>query len=700
MKCVKLIIIFLVFFASHVTCNKNDIQVQDKNDTAETPTWRILSGAWRIDENIISTVSTINENKDFILVNNITSTDSRWESLHLEFMLEDNMTNISAGLALNTKSKDNFGFLRIRKSDNQTFLQAGVWEYGSFRTILNTPLEENLSYGEWYYLKIIPTKERDILPPWTIILGEKSEEREERVIFERAIHNQRPLFGRGAAGLYADQSNVTFKNFEVKKASEFDHADSIRVAPLFKNGMVLQRRTTFPVWGKGLPGKTVKITIFDEEFSSVVDESGDWKINLHPLEAAESTEMVISSNNDTIQLQDIAIGEVWLASGQSNMEMQVWQSDVNTIAEKIKTDENLRFFIQPKWPSEIPLFDNGGNWQKAVPENIEKWSAVAYSFALQIREKLDIPVGIIFSAWGGTTAECWLPRDMLKNDPYTKPILDQYEYAKNALEKGENIVGVHPYNVPGQHKSPGALFNGMINPLVPFPVKGVIWYQGESNTERAKQYEALFALLINSWRGLWNNPELYFAYVQLAGYDGGESGANIDSAWPQLRDAQRSVMDKLNHVGMAVAIDLGHPTNIHPRQKIEVGDRLARWVLHDMYGFNEVVRSGPLYSSVSFTGNRGSIYFSEVANGLEINNGKDLQGFTIAGEDQVFVTAKAEINSDKRSITVWSDNVNKPVAVRYAWSNNPTEANLTNSENLPASPFRTDTWPLPTDNNR
>ncbi len=697
MKSVRLIIIFLVFFASHVTCNQNDIKVQNKNDTADTPIWRILSGAWRIDENIISIVSTINENKDFILVNNKASTDSHWESLHVEFMIEDNTTNISAGLALNTKSKDNFGFLRIRKSDNQTFLQAGVWEYGSFRTIMNTPLEENLLHGKWYYLKIIPTKDRNKLPPWTIILGE---EREERVIFESAIHNQRPLFGRGVAGLYADQSNVTFKNFEVIKASELNHANSIRVAPLFKNGMVLQRRTTFPVWGKGLPGKTVKITIFDVEFRSVIDKSGNWKINLHPLEAAESTEMVISSNNDTIRLQDIAIGEVWLASGQSNMEMQVWQSDVNEIVEKNKTDENLRFFIQPKWPSEIPLFDNGGNWQKAIPENIEKWSAVAYSFALQIREKLNIPVGIIFSAWGGTTAECWLPRDILKNDSYTKPILDQYEYAKNALEKGENIVGIHPYNIPGHHKSPGALFNGMINPLVPFPVKGVIWYQGESNTERAKQYEALFPLLINSWRSLWSNPELYFAYVQLAGYDGGESGANIDSAWPQLRDAQRSVMNKLNHVGMAVAIDLGHPTNIHPRQKIEVGDRLSRWVLHDIYDFSEVVRSGPLYLSVSFTGNRGSIYFSEVANGLELNNGKDLRGFTIAGEDQVFVPAQAEINNDKKSITVWSDNVNKPVAVRYAWSNNPTEANLTNSESLPASPFRTDTWPLSTDNNR
>jgi sialate O-acetylesterase len=680
MRNVLLITLCQLYFVGLVACNKDNIEIQEQQVDAEIPKWKIISGIWQLDKDIISSHSVNSKGVPRILVYNEMNTESQWENLYLEFKIEDFETVVSCGFALNTNNEDDYGFLRIRKTDSETYLQAGVWKFNKFRTSMNIQLEENIIPGEWYYLKIFPTVKRDQKPPWTIILGRK---KDERIIFESPIHNQLPLFGRGITGLYAEGSKVIFKNFKVKNTHKIDQVSTLKVHPLFNNGMILQRRSLIPVWGKGLPGEVVKIFFNDVEYNSIIDKLGNWRINLPPVEATDSTGMMICSVNDTIILNNIAIGEIWLASGQSNMETQVWQSDVAEVVNENSSDEFLRFFIQPKWPSEIPLTENGGNWEKAIPENIEKWSAVAYSFALQLRKKLDVPVGIIYSAWGGTAAECWLPRDVLKNDPLTKPILDRYEN-----------------NVPGHYKSPGALFNGMIYPILPFALNGIIWYQGESNSTRAKQYESLFPLLINSWRNLWQKSDLYFAYVQLSGYDGGAAGANIESAWPQLRDAQRTTMDKLNDVGMAVSIDLGHPTNIHPREKYEVGCRLARWALHDVYGFDEIVRSGPLFLSVSFSGNQANVNFTEVANGLKSKHGREIQGFTIAGEDKIFFPANAQINSDKSSIRVWSNNVLEPVAVRYAWANYPAEANLVNSDDLPASPFRTDTWSLPTDNNR
>lgn len=661
--------------------------------------WIELSGDWEMNSQyILPGLKKDKSTSHYVLSRRDMQSDSKWNSLNVEFRIEDNSIPNLFGFALNTQNKNDFGILRIiRKSLNQFFLQAGFWKNNVFRPSMNVELKEQMIPGRWYQMKIFPTENRNEYRDWTIVLMEKENG---KIIIEKGIQNKMPLFGRGVPGLYTNGGHVTFQNFYVEKITSPSQESHLKLAPLFQSGMVLQRDRNVPVWGKSEPGEIVTIKIKNQKKKARSDNSGKWRIDLDPVKATDSCVMQVISGLDTILLKNIAFGEVWLASGQSNMNMKVWQSDVAGVAQSMPEDRGLRFFIQPRWPSEIPLFTNGGYWEHATPTNSEEWSAVAYSFALQIREKLKVPVGVIWSCWGGTTAECWLPREALKTDPLTKPIMDQYTKAKKALEKGEEPTGIHPYNVPGQHKSPGALFNGMIYPHIPYAMKGVIWYQGEANTGRAKQYESLFPMLIESWRRLWNNADLYFAYVQLAGYNGGQSGSDVESAWPALREAQRITLQKLNNVGMAVTIDLGHETNIHPRQKIEVGKRLARWALHDVYGFNELVRSGPLYESVDFSGDHALVSFSEIAAGLISRDGEELKGFTIAGQDQKFFPAKARVVSDGKQIKVWAEEVTQPVAVRYAWENYPAEANLLNSASLPASPFRTDKWFLPTDKNR
>ncbi len=328
---------------------------------------------------------------------------------------------------------------------------------------------------------------------------------------------------------------------------------------------------------------------------------------------------------------------------------------------------------------------------KIEPIQPDKW----YSFAKQLRKKLNVPIGIIGSYWGGTSAESWLPREVLASDPITKTILDQYLSAQNSLNSGTPISSdVNPFNIPDQSHAPGYLYNGMIYPHIPFAISGVIWYQGESNTLRAEQYETLFPMLINSWRDAWNKPEMNFLFVQLAGYDGKLSGNNIVNAWPHIREGQRLTLNKIENTGMAVAIDLGDISNIHPIYKRELGERLARLALHDVYRYKNIVRCGPLYESVVFEGNSANVSFSETNLSLQIRDGDILQGFVFAGSDRHFYKASAEINADGKSVRIWSDNIGSPVAVRYAWENYPVNANLINNADLPASPFRTDNWPL------
>ena len=686
---------FTIFFCLNINCFAGPPEITRKD---RNPVWIEVLGGWNISNQTVSPdLLKTKSDSQFVLSKGDMEAESRWSEVSVNFKIDEGISEYSAGFALNTKDSSDFGILRIGKISNKPFMQAGWWKYGYYRSKLNIELKQDIRPGEWYNISVHPTTGTKEWRPWTITLKSCQDE---KIIFEQGIQNEMPLFGRGITGLYARGGGVSFNKFQINIDFSPTSHGYLKLAPLFTDGMVIQRNIAVPVWGVTKPDEKVQIKINNQSFTTNSDISGCWRINLNPMNASDSISMLVVSAKDSIVLRNIAVGEVWLASGQSNMQMKVWQSDLDSLAGSLPTDSGIRMFMQPQWPSDTPVFDSGGKWEYAESGNTKNWSAVAYSFASQLREKLEVPVGIICSYWGGTAAESWFPREELGKDTITKPILESYNKALTALENRQPIKNIHPWNTPGQSHAPGYLFNGMIYPHIPAAIKGVIWYQGESNSQRAKQYETLFPMLIQSWRKIWNAPDMYFFFVQLAGYDGKQSGSNIESAWPQLREAQRLTLQKLDHTGMAVAIDIGNITNIHPTHKREVGERLARLALHDVYDDKKILKCGPLFKSVTFKRNTAIVDFTETSFKLKIRDGQMLHGFEVAGTDQKFQPANAVINPGGKSVRVWSEKVGQPVAVRYAWKNYPVNANLVNRAGLPASPFRTDAWALPTDKNR
>lgn len=683
-------LLFAFLFSSCLACNR-DVIKPDPPGIEDAPEWIELLGIWNVKDSLSPKIGEEGSVPQNVLVRGDMKNDTRWSEMSVDFKIKDDLWHNSSGFALNVHGVGDFGILRV----NVSSLEVGLWKYNSYRPWTRIALK-TMHQDHWYNIKIQEVRKIDDWRPWTITLTDCASG---EIILEQGIENALPLFGLGVTGLYAATGHyakdnaVIFRNFKITNSSH-PEAQALKLPSIFSDGMFMQRNMQVPVWGLAKADEIVWVEFNGQKFSTTSDNSGKWRIDLPSMQASTSLSMLVISSTDSVFIKDIAVGEVWLASGQSNMSMMVWQSDMNSIAEQTPPDANLRIFLQPQWPSSEPVFDSGGKWQKANPENVKEWSAVAYSFALELRKKLNVPVGIIGSYWGGTSAESWLPREILGTEPITKSILDEYLSAQAALEAGQPIMNVHPFNIPDQSHAPGYLYNGMIYPHIPFAIQGVIWYQGESNALRGEQYETLFPMLINSWRNAWNLPEMSFFFVQLAGYDGKQSGNEIENAWPHIREGQRLTLKKVDHTGMAVTIDLGDASNIHPYRKREVGERLSRLALHDVYAYENIIRCGPLYESVQFVRGSAIIDFSETGSGLQVRNNTRLEGFVIAGVDKHFFPALAKINPDGKSVRVWSYSVNNPVAVRYAWKNYPVEANLMNNAGLPASPFRTDDWPL------
>jgi sialate O-acetylesterase len=403
-------------------------------------------------------------------------------------------------------------------------------------------------------------------------------------------------------------------------------------------------------------------------------------------------------------------GEVWVCSGQSNMAMQVQSS--NDSKEEIAAADypNIRLFTVSRKVAQKPLNDCQGSWSQCSPETVPSFSAVGYFFGRKLHQELNVPIGLIHTSWGGTPAEAWTRIELLKANPDFEPILARHaerlanfprakrEYSekleqwKQAAEKAK-VEGKNPPRRPraplgpDNPHSPAGLYNGMIAPLIPYGIQGAIWYQGESNASRAYQYRRLFPTMITNWRKDWRQGNFPFLFVQLANFmdtkpDPGES------AWAELREAQTMTLS-LPNTGMATIIDIGEAKDIHPKNKQDVGKRLALWALAETYN-NDIVYSGPLYKSMKIEGGRIRLSFDHVGGGLVSRGDEILKGFAVAGADREFVWADAEI--DGNTIVVGSDKVAEPVAVRYGWADNPV-CNLYNKEGLPAGPFRTDGWP-------
>ncbi len=633
-------------------------------------------------------------------------------------------------------------------------------------------------------------------------------------------------------------------------------AKNIVLNPLFSNNMVLQQKQNIPIWGKAEPGGEVIVKLNQQQGKTIVDDDGNWKVSLSPVLAGGPYKLEINGEK-THTVTNVMVGEVWVCSGQSNMEMAVsagWGKVINDKEEVASANyPNIRLFQVEKIMANTPqnkLKSNG--WTVCSPKTISNFSAVAYFYGRYLQQELNVPVGLIQTAWGGTVVEAWMSGKRLKEFSEFKDIVAYIGNDKNTEEeklllakkklnewpdkiektlksegtfdhgyqnadhnikdwklmklptvwedqglnidgvvwfskeinipsnwKGKDLIlslgGINDYDItwfngekvgrgvdvaiqrvynipaskvnigknritvqvldignvgglygPGKNMKistddnsitlagnwkykidpikidvsklpekpdqnsganrPSVLYNAMIHPLLPYAIKGAIWYQGESNAERAYQYRDLFSTMIKDWRNEWGQGDFPFYFVQLANFKKIDSQPMEDS-WAELREAQNMAL-RLPNTGVAVTIDIGNAIDIHPKNKQDVGKRLALNALAKTY-HKDITYSGPMYRSMKVEGNKIIIDFNHIDAGLKAKGDKELQGFAIAGKDRKFIWAKAKIEGDK--IIVWNSKIKDPVAVRYAWASNPV-CNLYNEADLPASPFRTDDW--------
>ena len=438
---------------------------------------------------------------------------------------------------------------------------------------------------------------------------------------------------------------------------------------LFSDNMVLQRNSNVNIWGKSNPNQ--KVTVYSSWNNKSVktnsNNNGEWILKIETNDYNGPHKLTISTNNDLVEINNILLGEVWFASGQSNMEMTLngyLNEPIFGSQDLIANANNsqIRLLTIERNYSSVPLDNFNGIWKESNPESVRYFSAVAYSFAKYITESLDIPVGIIVTAWGGTPAEAWSKKSFL-DEAFEPGII-----INNSIEKFEE------YN-------PGYLFNAMLKPLIPFTVRGGIWYQGENNRERAKHYSKLMQVMVDSWRSEWGQGDFPFYFVQIAPFSYNNPN---ESSSAELRDAQLDAVKNIKNSGMVSTVDIGDLNSIHPPEKIKVGNRLAYWALNKTYGFESITPSGPIVKSAKKEGSSVKINFDYAQNGFYNFNGP-LKDFELAGDDDQYYTATAEISG--RSIIVESDNVPVPTKVRYGWKNY-FEATLFNLEGLPASSFQ------------
>ncbi len=482
----------------------------------------------------------------------------------------------------------------------------------------------------------------------------------------------------------------------------------IRLPAVVGDHMVLQRDLPLPIWGWADPDEEVSVTLGEAKASTKADASGNWRVTLPAMKTGKALEMTLIGKN-TIKLVDILIGEVWLGSGQSNMQWSVQQS-TNAPGEIAAANfPEIRLFAVPLVPSGKPAKDVNAKWVACTPDTIKNFSGVLYFFGRELHKDLNVPIGLINTSWGGTRIEPWTPPEgfasqgELQNEvewinarkaDYQKALdssLAQYrawiDSASKAKAAGQEIpdppaAPPHPLNSNGVSTG---LYNGMIHPLVPFAIRGAIWYQGEANVGQGMQYNTHMKALIQGWRTVWGQGDFPFLFVQLAPFDYG----GVATRLPEIWEAQAATLEFPN-TGMAVITDLvASLKDIHPPNKQDVGKRLALWALAKTYNRSDTVYSGPLYDSFKAEPDQIRVKFKHASGGLVSRDGKPLSWFSIAAADKKFLPAEAVV--DDEFVVVRSPSVVNPVAVRFGWHQlaNP---NLVNKAGLPASPFRTDTW--------
>lgn len=452
-------------------------------------------------------------------------------------------------------------------------------------------------------------------------------------------------------------------------------AAEVKLPAVFSDHMVLQRDKAIPVWGWDAPGTEVTVTLGEAKASAKADDKGGWKVALPAQKANAKGQKLAVKGTSEKSFSDVLVGEVWLCSGQSNMEWTVAASD-NPQQEIANGNHPLIRHIKiphrPSAKAETDVQTKG--WEIASPKTVAQFTAVGYYFAVNLRKDKDfaeVPVGLIGSNWGGTRIEPWTTPEGFKAVPALKNIADKLAEFPSKDAKGAI-----------NHQSPLALYNGMIAPLVPYGIRGALWYQGESNNGEGMLYAEKMKALIHGWRKLWNDEAMPFYFVQIAPFT--YRNTNLPFLW----EAQLAA-SKIPGVGMAATMDIANIKDIHPKNKQEVGRRLALIALSRTYGRDGLVISGPFYKSMKAEGAKVRIVFDGVAGGLKSRDGKDLTHFTVAGADKKFVPAKAVIEGNE--VVVSAEGVSEIAAVRFGWAET-AEPNLANKEGLPAYPFRTDDW--------
>jgi len=495
---------------------------------------------------------------------------------------------------------------------------------------------------------------------------------------------------------------------------------ALKLPSIIGDHMVLQQKLADPIWGWDKPGTRVTVSFAGKEYSATAGSDGRWTVKLDPMPANATPQKMTITGSSKRELTDILIGEVWLCSGQSNMGFKLaqdWNGDLEAAVSNIP---NLRLISVPNVGTQELQNNFQGQWEPSTPESAAKFTAVGFLFGRTICQILNVPVGLINNAWGGSSAEAWVRRSELEKDPRFKRLMDgtvkqeafnaspaaQQKYEEDhakwavAAEQAKAEFRLPPSEprrpelwMSGNHL-PGNIFNGVLNPTIGYGIKGAIWYQGESNSGQAYEYNDLFPFMISQWRKEWSQGDFPFYWVQLANYQA-KKPQPAESNWAELREAQTKTM-KLPNTGQAVIIDLGEGKDIHPRNKHDVAARLVRWALVNDYGMKLPYRS-PEFQSLEINGNKATVTLDCHGSKLRPFGVYDALGFALCGEDKVWHWAQGKIaGKNQNQVVLTSSEVPAPVAVRYAWADNP-DCNLFSMDGLPVTPFRTDDFPMNTD---
>ncbi len=501
----------------------------------------------------------------------------------------------------------------------------------------------------------------------------------------------------------------------VLASSSYAAFAAVRLPDVIASSMVLQQKQVVPIWGWAEPGEAVTVAFAGQKKTVIAEADGKWRVDLAKMNASDEPRTMTVAGKNTIELKDVLVGEVWLVSGQSNMQWRLPESTNGAAATAAANHPTMRLFNVSR---EIAFKKKQGKlaeWLACTPESVKEFSAAGYYFGVELQKALKVPVGLINSSYGGSQAEAWTPVSYLNSSRDLKPTVDRTKiwdaeretvrtnYAAAIAKWREDsdkarAVGARPSPSPGvpdalrDYRIASSIYDGMIEPLMPFAIKGAVWYQGESNEARAEQYRLLLPTMIRAWRERWGQGDFPFGIVQLPNYRAIKPEPE-ESPWSFIRDAQLRTAIETVKASLIVTIDIGEANDIHPRNKLDLGKRMAIWALKDVYG--QKLLNFPVLGSCEIKGDRIILKFDEVGSGLRIKNGDKLSEFTIAGANRKFVWAEAKIVG-KNKVEVWSPEIRSPVAVRYAFNSNPKNPNLTNDSGLPTHPFRTDNWPDPT----